>query len=199
MTLADLPADRPVVGREVLLEGLIWDVRRDIVDLGAGGVVRRDYLRTAGAAAVVALDEDDRVLLLRQYRHPVRAELWELPAGLLDVPGEDPVTAAVRELAEEADLVAGRWWHLVDYLASPGSTDEHVRVFLARDLTEVPAAERHTRTGEEATLTLAWVPLDEALDAVLARRVRNPSAVVGVLAAAAARARDWQGLEPAAR
>lgn len=197
MTLEDVPAERPLLGRDVLLEGLIWDVRRDTVDLGHGGVVRRDYLRTTGAAAVLALDEGDRVLLQRQYRHPVAAELWELPAGLLDVPGEEPVVTAQRELAEEADLTAARWWHLVDYLASPGSTDEHVRVFLARDLRPVPEHERHTRTGEEADLTPAWVPLDDAVDAVLARRVRNPSAVVGVLAAAASRARGWTGLTPA--
>jgi len=201
VTLRDVPGPRRVLTTEVLHTGMVWDLVRDTVDLGEAGVVRREYVRHPGAVAVLALDEADRVLLVRQYRHPVGAELWELPAGLLDVPGEDHVHAAARELAEEADLVAGRWWHLVDYLASPGGSDEVVRVFLARDLTDVPLADRHVRQAEEHGMLAERVPLDEAVTAVLEGRVHNPSAVVGVLAAAAARARGWTGLreaEPAA-
>lgn len=190
----DRPVERPLLGSEVVHAGMIWDVVRDTVDLGDAGTVRREYVRHPGAVAVIALDDDDRVLLLRQYRHPVRAELWEPPAGLLDVPGEDPRQAAARELAEEADLVAGSWWELVDYLSSPGGSDEGLRLFLARDLSPVPHAERHVREAEEAGMVTRWVPLDEAVEAVLGGRLQNPSAVVGILAAAACRSRGWVGL-----
>lgn len=190
----DRAVERPLLASEVVHEGMIWDVVRDTVDLGEAGTVRREYVRHPGAVAVIALDDEDRVLLLRQYRHPVRAELWEPPAGLLDVPGEDPSRAAARELAEEADLVAGSWWELVDYLSSPGGSDEGLRLFLARDLTPVPHDERHVREAEEAGMAVRWVPLDEAVDAVLAGHLQNPSAVVGVLAAAACRSRGWAGL-----
>lgn len=193
MTAQDRPAERAVLDHEVLHRGMIWDVVRDTLDLGHT-VVRREYVRHPGAVAVVALDDEDRVLLLRQYRHPVRAELWEPPAGLLDVPGEDLREAAARELAEEADLVAGSWWVLTDYLTSPGASDEAIRVFLARDLAPVPASERHERTDEERDMVADWVPLDEAVGAVLSGRLRNPSSVVGVLAAATARARGWADL-----
>ncbi len=197
MTPRDEAAERPVLDSRVVHEGIIWDVVLDTVDLGGDAPVRREYVRHPGAVAVVALDDDDRVLLLRQYRHPVRAELWEPPAGLRDVEGEDLRATAERELAEEADLVAGSWWVLTDYLTSPGASDESIRVFVARDLTPVPEAERHVREDEERDMPHEWVPLEDAVGAVLAGRVRNPSAVVGVLAAAAAKARGWRDLRPA--
>jgi len=192
----DIHAPRPVVGRTLLHEGMVWDVVRDTVDLGDAGTVRREYVRHPGAVAVLALDDDDRVLLLRQYRHPVGRELWEPPAGLLDVEGEDLVSAAVRELAEEADLIAGSWWHLIDYFTSPGGSDESVRIFLARDLSPVSPARRHVREAEEAGIVLEWVPIEDAVGAVLGGGLANPSTVVAVLAAAASRARDWAGLTP---
>lgn len=193
----DASAPRPVLSSEVVHHGLIWDVVRDEVDLGESGTVRREYVRHPGAVAVIALDEQDRVLLLRQYRHPVQAELWEPPAGLLDVPGEDLRAAAARELAEEADLTAGSWWVLADYLTTPGGSTESLRVFLARDLAPVPEDRRHVRQDEESEIVARWFPLDEAVEAVLGGRVRNPSTVVGVLAAHASRAQGWQGLRPA--
>lgn len=193
----DLAAPREAVHSELLHHGMIWDVVRDTVDLGDAGTVRREYVRHPGAVSVIALDDDDRVLLLRQYRHPVGQELWEPPAGLLDVPGESLQAAAARELAEEADLVAGRWWTLVDYASSPGGSDETLRVFLARDLSDVPEAQRHAREAEEHGMPVAWVPLEDAVEAVLGGRLHNPSAVIGVLAAAAARARRWTDLRPA--
>lgn len=195
--LADVAAPRPVVGTEMLHEGMIWDVVRDTVDLGDAGTVRREYVRHPGAVSVVALDDEDRVLLLRQYRPAVRQELWEPPAGLLDVPGEALQAAAARELAEEADLEAAHWWTLVDYRSSPGGSDEALRVFLARGLSPVPEADRHTREAEEDGMPTTWVPLSDAVAAVLEGRLHNPSAVIGVLAAAAARARGWEGLRPA--
>nr|WP_079576791.1 NUDIX hydrolase [Krasilnikoviella flava] len=195
--LVDEAAPRPVVRSEVLHRGRIADLVRDDVDLGDAGTVTREYVVHPGAVAIVALDDADRVLLLRQYRHPVRARLWEVPAGLLDVDGEPAVDAAARELAEEADVTARRWQVLADFASSPGSSDEAVRVFLARDLGEVSATERHTRTGEEAGIEVRWVPLDEAVARVLDGSLHNPSAVVGVLAAAASRAGGWASLRPA--
>lgn len=195
--VGDVAAPREVTDSELLHDGMIWDVVRDTVDLGAAGTVRREYVRHPGAVSVIALDDDDRVLLLKQYRHPVGQELWEPPAGLLDVPGEPLRAAAARELAEEADLVAARWWTLVDYRSSPGGSDEALRVFLARDLSPVPEEDRHTREAEEHGMAVAWVPLSDAVAAVLEGRLHNPSTVIGVLAAAAARAQGWDGLRPA--
>ncbi|TFH69691.1 NUDIX domain-containing protein [Cellulomonas sp. HD19AZ1] len=191
--LVDVPRERDVVEHRLLHAGRVWDLVSDTVALDDGDVVR-EYVDHPGAVAVVALDEQDRVLLLQQYRHPVRHELWEPPAGLLDVEGEDPVAAAARELAEEADLVAGRWWRLVEIFSSPGGSDERITVFLARDLAEVPVDERYVRGEEEASMVPVWVPLDDAVAAVLAGRLHSPTAVAGVLAAAAARAAGWSTL-----
>jgi 8-oxo-dGTP pyrophosphatase MutT (NUDIX family) len=193
--LADAAREYPVLGHETVWSGRKFTMESEVVDLGAGGTVVREFLGHPGSVVVLALDDDDRVLMLRQYRHPVRAALWELPAGLRDEPGEPAVLTAARELAEEADLVAGRWWRLVDFLASPGCSDERVEVFVARDLSPVPEDERHQRHAEELDMVLTWVPLDEAVEAILARRVHNPAAVVGVLAAVAARASGWCTLE----
>ncbi|WP_438802946.1 NUDIX domain-containing protein [Isoptericola croceus] len=191
---ADQIDPRPVVGRTTVHEGRIFDLVRDDVDLGDAGVVTREYLDHPGAVAVVVLDAQERVLLLRQYRHPVRALLWEIPAGLLDLDGEPAVDAAARELAEEADLVADRWDVLVDFATSPGASNEALRVFLARDVHEVPHADRHVRTGEESEIITDWVPLDEAVRRTLSGGLHNPSAVVGILAAAASRADGWESL-----
>lgn len=193
----DVRVDRTVLDSRVVHRGMIWDVVRETVELGEAGTVTREFVRHPGAVAVIALNDDDEVLLLHQYRHPVGAELWEPPAGLLDVPGEDPRAAAERELMEEADLVAESWWVLVDYLSTPGSSDERLRVYLARGLSDVPHAERHEREAEEAGMVARWFPLDDVVDAVLAGRLRNPSTVNGVLAAAVNRARGWTGLRPA--
>ncbi|MEN5072177.1 NUDIX hydrolase [Isoptericola cucumis] len=185
---------RPALRSETLHRGRVIDLVRDEVDLGDEGVVTREYVDHPGAVAIVALDDEDRVLLLRQYRHPVRSFLWEVPAGLLDVDGEPAVDAAARELAEEADVVASRWAVLTDYATTPGSSNEAVRIFLARGLSDVPAADLHVRTGEEAGMEVRRVPLDEAVSLVLDGSLHNPSAVVGILAAAASRAGGWASL-----
>jgi ADP-ribose pyrophosphatase len=195
--LEDVPRPRPVLAGAIAHHGMIWDVVRDRVDLGEAGVVEREYVRHTGAVCVLALDDDDRVLLLRQYRHPVRHELWEPPAGLLDVAGEDPLLAARRELAEEADLVAAQWAVLLDWFTSPGGMDEALRAYVARGLAPVPDGERHVREAEEHGMPARWVPLDEAKDAVLAGRIHNPAAVVAVLAAWTSRADGWRSLRPA--
>jgi 8-oxo-dGTP pyrophosphatase MutT (NUDIX family) len=192
----DEPAPAPVVASRLVHRGRIWDLHSDDVDLGHGAAVVRDYVRHPGAVAVIALDDAGRVLLQRQYRHPVRSMLWEPPAGLLDGEGESLRDAAARELAEEADLVAAQWDVLVDYYTTPGSSDEAIRIFLARGLTEVAEDERHQREDEERDMAAVWLPLDEAVAAVLGGRVHNPSAVVGVLAAAQAKAQGWATLRP---
>lgn len=192
----DVSAPRTVVDTAVLHRGRIFDLVSDTVDLGHA-VVQRDYVDHPGAVAIVALDEADRVLLIKQYRHPVRRELWEPPAGLLDSPGEPAQEAAARELAEETDLVAATWHVLVDYYTTPGGNNEALRIFLARDFSYVPDAERHVRQDEEAEISVRWVALDEAVAAVLRGDIHNPSAVVGLLAAAASKADGWASLRPA--
>ena len=197
--LTDLLERRPVVKTELVFHGAIWDVRRDTVDLGQAGEVRREYVVHPGAVSIVALRQvagREQVLLIQQYRHPVGMFEWELPAGLLDIAGEPPWLGAARELNEEADLTAGRWHVLIDYFGSPGGISEALRVFLARDLTGVSRADRFTREDEERGMPVCWVDLDEAHEAVLQGRLHNPSAVVGILTAHAARARDWATLRP---
>jgi len=195
--LHDEFATYPVTASEIKHHGLVWDVVRDAVDLGEGGQVEREYLRHPGAVGVLALDEQDRALMILQYRHPVRMRLWELPAGLLDEPTETPLQTARRELVEEVDLYAAEWHVLLDWFNSPGGMDEAIRVYLARDLTPVPDGQRHARHAEELDILTRWVPLDEARDAVLAGGLHNPTAVVGILAACAARDRGWTTLRPA--
>nr|WP_314770063.1 NUDIX hydrolase [uncultured Actinomyces sp.] len=181
--------------------GRIVDMVEDhvVVVEGEEPVVRQ-YTRHPGAVAVVAMRGEEgaeEILLLRQYRHPVNASLWEIPAGLLDIPGEDSRVAAERELAEEADLKAARWDVLVDFFTSPGGSTEPLRVFLARDLETTETS--FEREDEEATMEYAWVSLSDALDWVLAGRLHNPSTVIGILSAHAARGRGWEGLrEPGA-
>ena len=171
-------------------------VHTDVVRMPHGTTATRDVVVHPGAVGVVALDDDDRVLLLRQYRHPVRRMLWEPPAGLLDQSGEPPLDAARRELFEEAGVRAGQWWVLVDAFTSPGMSDEAVRVYLARDLTVTPH-ERPEGDHEERDMPLAWVPLDDAVERIAAGELHNPLCLMGVLAAVAARARGWSGLRPA--
>ncbi len=192
--LQDDPTSFEVTRTETVFTGRVWNIRRDEVAYG-GGTMVREYMDHTGAVAVLALDDDDRMLLIKQYRHPVRSREWEIPAGLLDIAEEAPELAAARELAEEADLVAARWDVLADFATSPGGSDEAIRIYLARDLS--PAAARFERTEEEADIEVRWVPLDEVVDAILARRVQNPSLIVAALTAHAARARDWSSLAPA--
>lgn len=197
--IADQPTPHAVTESETVWSGRIVDMVKDHVVVVEGQEpVIREYTRHPGAVAVVVLRGErgeEEILLERQYRHPVQASLWEIPAGLLDIPGEDPRVAAQRELAEEADMVADRWDVLVDYFTSPGGSTEALRVFLAR---EVRDSDVHfERKDEEATMEYAWVRLDDALTMVLDGRLHNPSAVIGILAAHAARGRGWAGLRPA--
>ncbi len=192
----DRVAPRPVVDRSAVHDGVVWDVVSEDVDLGEAGVVTREWVDHPGAVATIAMDDEGRVLLLRQYRHPVRRELWEPPAGLLDITAEDACVAAQRELAEEADLRATTWHVLADYFTTPGGNNEALRVFLARDLSPVPESERHVREDEEMDMVPHWLPWEEAVESVLAGRLHNPSTVVGVLALAAAMNQGLETLRP---
>ncbi|MGP5122025.1 NUDIX domain-containing protein [Glutamicibacter ardleyensis] len=196
--ISDELSPRELIGRETVYEGRIWNVVHDTVQLSDDGSrIERDYIVHPGAVSILALDERERVLLVNQYRHPVGMRLWELPAGLLDVAGEPPLEGAKRELWEEADRTAESWAVLTDVFLSPGSSSEALRIFLARDVNLATEGQRHERTDEEAEIITRWVPLDEAVAAVLDGRIHNPSAVVGLLAAFAARASNYSTLRPA--
>ncbi|MEU3820963.1 NUDIX hydrolase [Streptomyces sp. NPDC030392] len=197
MTIKDTPAEWRVTATETPFRGNKTSVRTDEVVMPDGSVVRRDYQVHPGSVAVVALDDEDRVLVLKQYRHPVRQKLWEIPAGLLDVPGENPLRAAQRELYEEAHVKAEEWNVLTDVYTTPGGCDEAVRIFLARGLSEADG-ERFEAAEEEADMEVARVPLAELARGVLAGDLHNNCLVVGVLSVLAARAGDGlDALRPA--
>jgi len=179
--LRDEPLEAEVLQSEIVYSGAVWDVRSDTVRYGDGEMVRQ-YVDHPGAAAIVAVDEQDRVLLIQQYRHPIRHRDWEIPAGLLDIAGESPLETAQRELVEEADLRAADWEPLLSIFTTPGGNDEVVHLFLARELSPVGSA--HAREAEEADIRVQWVPLDEAIAGVLEGRLRNGILAVGLLAAA---------------
>ena len=183
--LADVAVERRVLSSTAQFEGHVWSVRTDVVDLGDGQRVTRDVIVHPGAVGIIAVDDELRVLMVRQYRHPVGMLLWEPPAGLLDIEGEEPIDAAARELLEETGIRADRWTVLVDLFTSPGGSDEAVRVYLARGLSAIDAADRTIGDGEERDMPIRWVPLLAARDAVLAGSLHNPLAATGVLAAAA--------------
>lgn len=173
-------------------------VRSDKVRMPGDTWAERTVVRHPGAVAVLALDDANRILMIRQYRHPVERMLWEIPAGLRDVAGEDPLITARRELLEETGYRAGDWRVLTDYFSSPGYSTERLRIYLARDLAEVPEEERtFVLKDEEAALTRAWVPLPEAVAAVLAGDLHNGVAGMGILAVYAASTGDLSGLRPA--
>jgi ADP-ribose pyrophosphatase len=177
---------------ERVFTGGVIAVQRDLVAMPGGGDAYRDVVRHPGAVGVVAYDLRGRILLLEQYRHPVAHRLWELPAGLLDIAGEPASQAAKRELAEEANLSARQWNTLVDTYTSPGMTDEAIRIYLARGVQEL--GDPYEGTDEEADMQAEWVDLDEAVFRVLQGGITNAMAVVGILAAARARDRDFQNL-----
>ncbi|WP_443048140.1 NUDIX domain-containing protein [Streptomyces sp. H39-S7] len=187
--LQDIAEEWQVTATSTPFSGAKTSVRTDAVVMPDGSTAKRDYQIHPGSVAVVALDEDGCVLVLRQYRHPVRHKLWEVPAGLLDVPGENPLHAAQRELYEEAHVKAGEWRVLADLYTSPGGSDEAVRIFLARDVSEAEG-ERFDVSEEEADMEFARVPLAELVRDVLAGHVHNTCLVAGVLALHAALSGD---------
>lgn len=182
--LADVDDPAPILQSETVFTGRVFGVDTETAQFGEG-TITRSFSTHYGAVAVLPIDDQDRILLINQYRHPVRKRLWEIPAGLLDVPGEDPLVAAKRELAEEVDLVADDWSEPLLYYPSPGQSDEFLRLYEARGLHAAPSA--HDRTDEEAQIVRRWVTLDEARDAIFAGRIGNSALVIGVMAAYARR------------
>jgi ADP-ribose pyrophosphatase len=172
--------DFETVASRTVFHGNIIALRTDEVRMPGGVTAIREVVEHYGAVAVAALDDDDQLAMIYQYRHSMGRRLWELPAGLLDEPGEDPVAAAARELREETGLVARDWSVLIDAAVSPGFCDESIRVYLARGLHHVGRPEAD---HEEADLTVHWVGLRQAVDRVLAGEIVNATAAAGVLAA----------------
>lgn len=198
MKIEDTPEAWDVVESKRRFSGYVIDVVTDTVRMPGDEDADRDYVIHPGAVAVVALDDDDRVLLIRQYRHPTRHLLWELPAGLRDVEGESLVTGAARELAEEAGYRARTWHTLVDLYTSPGMSDERIRVFLARDLTKIPEEENgFVHRHEEIGMPVEWVPLADAVEKALMGMIHNSPAVAGILAAYAASVEGFGLMRPA--
>jgi 8-oxo-dGDP phosphatase len=193
--LKDTPEEWRVTATSVPFTGKKTSVRTDEVVMPDGSTATRDYQVHPGSVAVLALDEEGRVIVLRQYRHPVRQKLWEIPAGLLDVPGENPLHAAQRELYEEAHVKAEEWHVLTDVYSTPGGCDEAIRIFLARGLSEADG-DRYEPHGEEADMELARVPLSDLVTAALAGDLHNMCLVAGSLAATAALAPGAPPLRP---
>ncbi len=189
--------DYPVLATESIFTGNVISLHLDRVRMSDDTVAVREVVDHPGAVGVVALDDDGAILLVNQYRHPVRTRLDELPAGLLDVVGEPALLAAQRELAEEAAVTATDWHVLIDLYTSPGMSNEAIRLFLARGLAPVPDDERFQPEHEEITLTVHRVPLAEALGRVFAGDLTNAAAVAGILATAHCAATGWAGLRPA--
>jgi 8-oxo-dGDP phosphatase len=198
MNIADEAAHWPVVSSAELTRSRLVTVRSDEVRTPENQLAERDVVVHPGAVAALALDAADRILMIRQYRHPVGRLLWEIPAGLRDVAGEDPWVTAQRELIEETGYRARDWRILADYYSSPGFSTERLRIFLARDLDAVPAAERHfVPRDEEAHLLLGWLPLDEAVRKVFAGELHNGPAILAIMAGYAARSEGFDRLRPA--
>jgi 8-oxo-dGDP phosphatase len=196
--LADVPLAWPVASSTVLARGKITSYVQDQIRTPDGQLIEREYLRHPGAVGVIALDDHDRVALVRQYRHPVAHRLIEPPAGLLDVGHEDYLQTVQRELAEEVGLAARSWAVLVDLFTTPGILGEALRIYLARDLTAVDDPKGFVREGEEAHMDTVWASLEDLVEAILDGRLHNPTIVSGVLAAWAARQRDnFKSLRPA--
>lgn len=183
----DAQAHWQIREHRVLGEGAVSDYVNDVVVTPTGDAMNRQYLMHPGAVAVIALDELDRVVVVRQYRHPVSFQLIEPPAGLLDAEGETWLAAARRELAEEAMLAADDWRLLIDMFTSPGCNSESIRFFLARGLHDAPRPDGFVVEHEELDMEICLVPLADLLDGIYAGNVQSPTMVAGVLALEAAR------------
>jgi ADP-ribose pyrophosphatase len=177
----DQPASLSVSKRDAVFKGKIWDVVSETFEYNGIELVR-EFVDHPGAVAVIALNEKQEVLLIKQYRHPVREYLWEIPAGLLDVPGESRVEAAKRELLEETGYIATSWQELISFHTTPGGNNETITIFVAREVRH--QGHDFKLEGEETDLELLWVPLTEALISVLKSEMRSPSAGYGLMALA---------------
>ncbi len=165
---------------EVVHEGEVLRVRVDRVAMGEGSQATREVVVVHDAVAVVALDRNGRVCLLRQYRQPIGGYCLEVPAGKIDVEGESPLASARRELAEEAALEASSWLALTSFLNSVGWTTERTCVFLATDLRDGASASFEA-SAEEAEMTLSWVSLEDALELVQSGEIADAKTIIGLL------------------
>lgn len=174
---ADSPEEWPVHDVEDIWSGQApFSVRRDLISVPGRPDDRfgRVVLEHPGAVVVLAVDDDERALVLQQYRHPASTRFVELPAGLLDQPGEDPELAARRELQEEALLLAETWTHLLATYPSPGLSSERIDIYLATGLSAAPdRGEGFHLHHEEADMTTSWVPVGDLLDGFLAGRLTD--------------------------
>lgn len=194
--LEDRLSPRPLLERRTVFSGHIFDLVRDEFSLTPGGpALSRDLMLHPGAVAIAALNDRDELLMIRQHRHALDTDFWEIPAGLLDHDGESPLEAAQRELREEADLRAERWHVLMEFDNSPGCSTEANRIFLARDLHPVQEQDRFEREGEEAEIVTRWVPIEEAAEAVLGSRLHSPASNHAILAVWAGLRRGFRDLQ----
>lgn len=180
--LHDVPLSWPVTGSvEIHRDDWVVSVRKDTItrpghpDDHFGRLVVQD----PGAVVILALDENEQVVILRQYRHAVQKRMVQLPAGKLDKPGEDPLLAAQRELREETGLAADEWTHLLTTYASPGITSETHALYLARGLRDVPRD--FVVQHEEADMTVERVLYTDLLEAVLDGRAADAPLAASVL------------------
>jgi ADP-ribose pyrophosphatase len=178
-----MPNDQSVeiasIKKTLLHKGMVWDLVSETFEFN-GVELTREYVDHTGAVAVLAFNEKEELLLMKQYRRPVGKYLMELPAGLLDVPGESLLDCAKRELAEEASLDAASWSELISFHTTPGGNNEAITIFVAKELSETNLV--FEATGEEADMPKSWVPINEAVNLVLTGQIMSPSAVVGIMA-----------------
>jgi ADP-ribose pyrophosphatase len=194
--IEDAAESWPVVASQPLLKNWLITVRSDKVRLPDDHYAERTVVTHPGAVAILALDDAQRVLMIRQYRHPVGRLLWEIPAGLQDTDGESPLQTAQRELLEETGYRASQWHTLLDYFSSPGYSTERIRIFLARGV-EQAADNGYEREQEEKYIVADWVPLAAAVRLALSGKLHNGPAIAGVLAGYAASSEEFSGLRPA--
>lgn len=194
--IKDAAESWPVVATDEQLSNWLINVRTDKVQMPDNHYAERTVVTHLGAVAVVALDDAQRVLMIKQYRHPVERQLWEIPAGLRDKDGESLLSTAQRELFEETGYRAREWHTLIDYFSSPGYSTERLRIFLALGL-DLADDDRYQRKDEEKFIVSAWVPLKEAVRLALAGDLHSGPAIAGVLAGYAASSGGFSELRPA--
>jgi 8-oxo-dGTP pyrophosphatase MutT (NUDIX family) len=165
----------PLLSREQIYDGRVLRLERDSVREWNGVTGIREVVRHAGSVAAVAVHEDGRVVLVRQYRHPIGEHLWELPAGLLN-PGEDPADGARRELEEEAGLSPARMDLIADFYTTPGFCDERMYVFRATGLTEIPP-----RPDDDEDIEVKTCTLSEAQEMIARGEIREGKTLIGLL------------------
>jgi ADP-ribose pyrophosphatase len=164
---------------DTVFRGRVITVNVEHIKLPNGRTGRYEIVHHPGGAAMVAIDADQRVCLIRQFRPAGGGWIWELPAGRLE-PGEPPEATAVRELVEEAGCRAGRVESLGSILSSPGVFAETIYLYLARDLTAAPLAHE-----QHEVIEVHWVPLAEALRQAISGELRDAKTLVGLMRAAA--------------